>query len=125
MPIGLLAVARQKIPEPRSQIAADVPDDDRDAVRVGVDLFVEIGVGGHLRDRSFAERLVVPEGSNDVLEIRRAVHIVIREFVSRSFAAGGWRCLRKSGRSSRRDRAFRPDSLSRTRTRRTGSPRAT
>ena len=51
------------------------------------------------------------EGQSDGLTIRGSV--------SRSSAAAGWTCLRRSGRSSRRDTASRPGSPSRSRSRRT------
>jgi len=44
VPVGLLAVGRQEIAETRSQVAGQMFDDDRDAVRVRIDERVEVGV---------------------------------------------------------------------------------
>ena len=69
MSIRLLAVRRQEIGEPRPQVSTDVPDDDRDAVRVGIDERVEVIVRD-LRDGALGERSVIPVHPDHVLEIR-------------------------------------------------------
>src|SRR3954453_10108762 len=69
MPVRLFAVAGEEIAKPRTQVAADVFDDDGDAVRVGVELG-EQRLVWRLRDRLLAERLVVAEHADDAGEVR-------------------------------------------------------
>src|SRR5439155_5879383 len=67
--IGLLAVGREEVAEPRPQVPGDVLHDDGDAVRAPIELGVQIGVR-RLRDRPVAERLVVAEAARDILQVR-------------------------------------------------------
>ncbi len=63
--VGLLAVGCQEIPETRAEVAGQVFDDDRDAVRVRIDECVEVGVRD-LRQRAIAERFVIAKRANEV-----------------------------------------------------------
>ena len=67
--IRLLAVSRQEIREARSQVAGNVLDDNREAVRFGIDGRVQLVVAD-LRERFFGERFEVPVGPDDVAQIR-------------------------------------------------------
>ena len=68
MAIGLLAVAREEVGPSRAHVAGDVLDDERDAVRVGVEQREELRIVD-LRHRLVGLRLQLAQLKQAIVEV--------------------------------------------------------